>query len=332
MTISRQIREKLFIMLLFLMQVSVISSSTVDAVETVKKTKIKDDHKQECIVKLEYGSINWTTGVARAKGRNSAVKKEFSDTTTDTMLVESAIENAREHLFQILKSVGLQKHSASENREIVKQPDYTLTAQIKKKAFGAKMVKSHYISVLGQIVEVEVETRIYGDFLDSVLTAEIEEIHDIQLFEPEDNYLKNQQNLNSSSIYSDESWLETDTPFHANQKLQYTGLVIDARGIKFKPVICPVIVSEQGEEIYSPLFISRKYAVERGVCSYICSPNPAIISHKVGNNPVTIKALRKDSDTNHLIVINMSDADRLQKMAERHMFMKRCRVIIIVSP
>lgn len=305
MAISRLTHIRLFIILLFLVEISIVALPyVVEAEETVKKNRTTNDIP-DCIVESEYGSVNWTTGVVRAKGRNrTPLKQGQSDVALDTMIMESATNSARENLFQILRSIGMPHKSTYEKRDSVELSEHTLIAKIKKTAVGAKIVKKYPVS--GQTVEVVLETSIYGDFLESVLPPAIEDIPDIELFEPENQYSE-------------------------NQGLRYTGMIIDARGIGLKPVICPSVVSEQGEEIYSPMFISRKYAVDRGVSSYICSLDPVIISSKVGNNPLTIKGLRKDGDRNYAIVISMSDSDRIQKIAERHIFMRGCRVIILVS-
>ncbi|MBF0112572.1 MAG: hypothetical protein HQK74_07550 [Desulfamplus sp.] len=256
-----------------------------------------NDDTSSCVVQLESAKINWTTGLVQAKGRNRQLKKRAVVTSSDLPPIEAATENARQNLFEILKSITL-----FNNLQI--STEKMLTLQLKKIAFGAKIVQSRTISKT--TAEVVLETTIYGDFLNLALPPEIEDISDVELLEPNSQYLKNQG------------------------VRKYTGMVIDARDIEFKPTICPIVVSEQAEEIYSPQFISRKYAIERGVCTYICSSDPAIISQKAGNNPVTIKGLRKDSDKNHSIVISISDADRIQKMAERHLFMKGCKVVILL--
>lgn len=337
MNISKKIHKLLYLIVLFLLQAAMVLQIEANAAQTgAKKDKGKnnaDNSTVECIVKSEHGSINWTTGVVKAKGRNRAVKKERASETTDAMLIESATENAREHLFEILKSIAVSSNPAVDKKIFATQPEYHMvTAQIKKKASSAKLVKSYYISVLGQIVEVEVETKLYGDFLESVLPARIVEIPNIEFFELEGGSFQSAQNLTSNALYSNDRGSESNSESYSKNIKPYTGLVVDARGIKFKPVISPVIVSEQGEEIYSPLFISREYAVERGVCSYICSDDPAFIRKKAGSNPVTIKGLRKDADLDYYIVISMSDAEKIQKMAERHIFMKECSVVILVSP
>ncbi|MBF0257712.1 MAG: hypothetical protein HQK62_02555 [Desulfamplus sp.] len=291
----------------------------------------------DCVVELTYGTINWTTGVIQAKGRAS--ENRDTEKRADPSDFESARNSAKDHLVDIFKSIGLP------SKYIISKLDFSLTepvsssteinssihtiiAQIKKRAMNAKIVESHRSS--RGVLEVTLMANMYGDFLQSVLPSEIRELPEIELFEPDNQY---QESGLIGRTFHDNQWIK-DTGMmiqSGKDKDRYTGIIIDARGIKFKPVICPIVVNEQGEEIYSPTFISRKYAVERGVCSYICSLEPEATSRKIGNNPIMIKGLRRDGDKNNTIVVSMSDADKLQRMPERHLLMKGCRVVIVIS-
>jgi hypothetical protein len=112
---------------------------------------------------------------------------------------------------------------------------------------------------------------------------------------------------------------------------EYTGLIIDATAIEFCPVLYPVVISELGSEIYSALFISREIAVQQGVCRYVCAMDSVDTVRWVGENPISVKALRTGGPGNSSIVISRSDADIIEKTRERHRFMRECRVIILVS-
>ena len=115
------------------------------------------------------------------------------------------------------------------------------------------------------------------------------------------------------------------------EDIPYTGLIIDARGLELEPALYPTIVSEQGNEIYSSLFISREFAVQYGVCTYICSMDKAIREKRIGPHPLIFKALRKSSDENASVVISMADTKQIEKATERHIFLKECRVIIVMG-
>jgi len=328
---SCKIIKRLFILTVAMF---LIETSIVEAGRPVHLTD-HIDKSSYCIVELSYGSINWTTGVIRAKGRSSS-ENSGNRGTDDSSVLKSAKNSARDHLVEILNVIGLPgKYRISEAAPLesqsptisaeVTQSIHMIIAQMKKKAMSAKVVEVRHISK--KIAEVTLETDMYGDFLQSVLPPAIREIPDIELFESGNHY--QESDLGQRTFHADQGFRSSDS---ISSKDSHTGIIIDARDIGFKPVICPVIVSEQGEEIYSPPFISRKYAVERGVCSYFSTHDLSLLSQKVGNNPVTIKGLRRDSDRNYSIIISMSDADKIQRMPERHLFMKGCKVAIIVSP
>lgn len=132
------------------------------------------------------------------------------------------------------------------------------------------------------------------------------------------------------------SKINPEKPVINSQKLgmgniPYTGLIIDARGLELEPTLYPTIVSEQGNEIYSSLFISREFAVQYGICTYLCSMEGAIREERIGSHPLVFKGLRKSSNGNASIVISMADTKQIERVAERHIFLKECRVIIVMG-
>ncbi|MBF0467832.1 MAG: hypothetical protein HQK61_02950 [Desulfamplus sp.] len=309
--------------------------SPIEAEDILHAMPVKGN--AECIVDLGYGSINWTTGTIQARGRSLAKKNQSTETSYN---LEAARNSANDNLVEILKFIGLPgKYIISKQDRLLSQSTtssetemsshiHTVIAQIKKKAMNANIVKTRQNN--GGSTEMMLETNMYGEFLQSVLPPQIKEIPEIELFEPD---TQSQEDEKGRKTFHENQWIKDTGMIHMTRDNDsHTGIIIDARSIRFKPVLYPVIVSEQGQEIYGPMFISRKYAAERGVCTYICSLDPALTAKKAGKNPVMIKGLRKDSERNNTIVISMSDADKIQKMPERHLFMKGCRVVIVISP
>jgi len=105
-------------------------------------------------------------------------------------------------------------------------------------------------------------------------------------------------------------------------KIPYTGLILDIRELSFEPVLYPVIISEQGDLIYSALFISREFAVQHGVCKYLCSMDSALEDPRVGSHPLVLKGLRIAGKDNTAVVISTADAKQIEKATERHLFFK----------
>ncbi|MGD9824028.1 hypothetical protein [Desulfobacter sp.] len=257
-----------------------------------------------CLQSLENGHIDWTTGLFTATGHASP---EINAEGKAVAMPGSARACATRNLIAILKQIKISGDLTV--GEYASTHDAIL-AGIEKVAQDARVCGQLYTSALD--VEVWVEATSYGRFLQLVLPDHIREIPKISelkqgLAEPVDK-----------------------TPSAAAKP--YTGLIVDARMLNFEPLLYPTIVSEQGREIYSSVFISREFAVQNGVCAYLCDMDQALASARTGSNPLVVKALRKTGDKTGAIVMSMADAKTLDRESERHIFLKECRVIVVVKP
>ena len=251
-----------------------------------------------CLVQLSHGYVNWSTGKVYASGKVVPADRKKAD--SPDFILSAARSAARRNLVETLQQLDIY---AGRSVGSLAASNNDILASIGKNVMDAKLIKQSYTS--NRTIEVVLETAIFGGFLQLVLPEEIKSIPTLQIIDPPEPHKKN--------------------------KLEYTGLIIDATAIGFYPVLYPVVVSELGAEIYNALFISREFAVQQGVCRYLCSMDTAKTAKWVGDNPIRVKGLRKGGTGNSSIVISRSDADRIEKIRERHRFMKECRVIILVS-
>lgn len=225
---------------------------------------------------------------------------------TLTPLPGSARAQATSRLIQTLKQIAITQDLSVEQYAATHDK---ILAGIEKTAQDAETVRQVYTSALD--VDIRVETSIFGGFLQLVLPEDIRQIPKIADQKPKKG-----------------KFLPPSVPVQA----PHTGLIIDARELELHPILYPVIVSEEGKEIYSSLFISREFAVQYGVCTYICDMDRALAFRRIGSNPLVFKALRKEGSTSGNIVISMADAKTIEKVTERHRFLKECRVIIVTGP
>ena len=94
----------------------------------------------------------------------------------------------------------------------------------------------------------------------------------------------------------------------------YTGLILDATGIDAQPALVPVVVDELGDVVYGPAFVSREFAVSRGMCAFSASLESARDDRRVGPHPLVIKALRTASSGATDLVISTADAGTIAKL------------------
>jgi len=249
-----------------------------------------------CLTRFENGTVNWSTGNISAVGKASPEDKRE---TSHESVLGSARADANRSLIEILKQIKI--NNILNVNEYASKNDIIL-AGMEKTARDAIISKQYYTSALS--VEIMIETSMFGGFLQLVLPEEIRQISKIK---PEIR----------------------DNTIEIKRENLYTGLIIDARGLGVEPVLNPLIVSEQGHDIYSSVFISREFAVQKGVCKYLCSMDQALKDKRTGNHPMIFKGLRKEGKPNTAIVIRMSDYRLLEKTTERHTFLKECRIIIV---
>ena len=248
-----------------------------------------------CITRLENGSINWTTGTVTALGKAGPRDNK------DEPAAGPARAHANRNLLEILR--GMRISNSLTVGEYAAANDIIL-AGVEATARDAVTVRQYYTSALD--VELTIQTRVFGGFLQIVLPEEIRQIPQIR---------------------SQEKPMPMEP---AVAQSRFTGLVIDARGLDFEPVLYPVILSELGQDVYSAVFISREFAVQHGVCRYACNLEEA--QGRIGANPLVVKGLRKSGKDHSAIVVGTADTQILEKATERHAFLRECRVVILLGP
>ena len=107
---------------------------------------------------------------------------------------------------------------------------------------------------------------------------------------------------------------------------------MDARGIQAVPVLAPKILDENLEEVFGPAYVSREFAVQHGVVQYSTDIWRAKFHPRIADNPLIIKALKVLWPGRCDYIISNADAAKLRSASEHLVFLKQCRVVIILDP
>ncbi|EMY76063.1 hypothetical protein LEP1GSC060_1900 [Leptospira weilii serovar Ranarum str. ICFT] len=110
---------------------------------------------------------------------------------------------------------------------------------------------------------------------------------------------------------------------------EFTSLIVDARHLKLDTALFPEILSEEGNSLYSPYFVSKENVVKNGYVSYMKTPEEAFRSRMAGTKPYFVTAL---SVTGHYPVnpvIAGEDARKILASPKTKTALKNCRVIIL---
>lgn len=259
-----------------------------------------------CIQTLGTGAINWSTGHVIVTGKAAP---EMNQEGQAVAVPGSAKTQAIRNIITTLKQIRI---SPDESVGDYASSHDVILAGIEKTAQDAVITRQLYTSAMD--VEVRMKAGIFGGFLQLVLPEDIRQIPKITAQKPKTRDKKT----------------STPTEIPINRTL-YTGLIVDARGLGLGPILYPTIVGEQGKEIYSSLFVSREFAVQYGVATYVCDMEAALSFRRTGSNPLVFKALRKAGNKTGAVVVSMGDAKTLEKSTERHKFLKECRVVIVTD-
>ena len=109
----------------------------------------------------------------------------------------------------------------------------------------------------------------------------------------------------------------------------YTGLIVDTKGLKVEPAVDPVIIDQQENEILGQ---ASEYDIDLlsagGKVDYADSINAAKDNGRAGKNPLIIKAsgARRDCDP----IVSDTDAHRIVEENKKTGFLSKLRIVIII--
>lgn len=252
---------------------------------------------QDLIERGDKGTINWSKGIVQATGIGAPPEKLYGKPSARPMALRAAKLDAYRNILEVVRGVRI--NSTTVVRDYAVESD-VIMSKVEGMVQGAEVVKKEYLS--DGTVEITLQMDLRGGFSQLVLPEEIQPLESITPLVP----------VQSSSAV-------------------YTGLVVDARGLRARPAMSPKVLDENGQEVYGSAFVSREYAVQQGMSGYTKNVDAARSNQRVTDNPLVVKGLRVEGAGHSDIVISNADASMLRSASENLSFMKKCRVMIVVD-
>jgi hypothetical protein len=259
----------------------------------------------------DHGTIDWTKGIISAKGVADPASFSYYDKSQNQRqrTIAEAINKARHNLLETIVGIRIN----TENRVIDIVEHYpTIMSQLRGMTYQAPEVDDLRRYLYDGTVEVWSQMKLNGGFTQLILPPDIRQIESLRQIRPGKNSIQPQPSKRSSEIYS--------------------GMIVDARGIQAIPVIAPRILDENLEEVFGPTYASREFAVQHGVARYTSNIWQAKFDPRVSDNPIVVKALKTIWPGRCDFIISNSDADKLRSASEHLLFLRECRVIIVLDP
>lgn len=120
-------------------------------------------------------------------------------------------------------------------------------------------------------------------------------------------------------------------PYEDSGAPVFTGLLVDARGLDFRPALFPRVITEAGREVYGPAFAAEEAAVTEGLAGYYRTRNEALLDGRTGSNPLVVRAIRVEGRNPCEAVISDADAARAHGSSRFLEKLARCRVGVLVD-
>lgn len=111
----------------------------------------------------------------------------------------------------------------------------------------------------------------------------------------------------------------------------YTGIIIDCRGLGVEPAMSPAIVSKDGGEVYlGHLPISPDFVINHGIVGYARTLSQARQNSRVGDKPLVIKALSASGNFKTDALIDEHDTQLLMGLEAKSKVLREAHVIFVL--
>ncbi len=120
-------------------------------------------------------------------------------------------------------------------------------------------------------------------------------------------------------------------PYETGADPGYTGILIDGRGLGYKPALFPRVVNEKDLEVYGPGFVEEKELAVSGMVAYYQSRTEALASERIGANPLAVRAIGVTGTNACDFVVSAHDAAKIHSSKANLELLAKCRVGFLVD-
>ncbi|NVM20848.1 MAG: hypothetical protein HWN68_03590 [Desulfobacterales bacterium] len=259
-----------------------------------------------------HGRVNWSNGIIYAKWVGAASRK-FGKNTRAGSTAQKVEMAAYSNLLETVKDMRID--SSTSVKDFMEKHD-VIRSQVEAVIKGAEVAKREYLS--DGTVEVTLALKLTGGFAQLILPQDIKHVREVKT-------------IPKTAAKEQKPVAAPEPSMPAPAPAAYTGLVLDARGLKGRPAMSPRIIDEEGREVYGSAYVSREFAVQHGMAAYWKDLKAAQKHQRVSGNPLTVRGLRIGGTGRCDFVISNAHASKIRGASENLLFLKKCRVIIVLD-
>ncbi len=257
------------------------------------------------------GTIAWGSGEV-AVVRSLATDDGEEPAVTDPLAIRKAASQARKQMLDMILSVRI---DAKRTVSAYISDDRELATRVRGVVQNSPFERPAVFEDRG---EIRVAERLRGKLAELVLPTTIQ----FQSGIPPKLSTSMEQSMS----------FEDGLPEEAGVGARgYTGVIIDARGYKVTPALAPVIYGQDGEGAYGAFLVSRASAIAKGVAAYANTSAPEALRERVGDRPLSVRALSAYGSWRTDLIISSPMARLVRAVMRSGDAMENCRLVIVVD-
>lgn len=284
-------------------KISIVSLMIVCASFYVNNNAYADNTKSSTIQTVsEDSQLDWSKNIIKVTG-SGAPPDKGNMAQKRNMAIRAAKLDAYRQLLEIVNGI----HVSSETivKDFVTESDVVKT-KVEGILKGFEQVgEPRYMS--DGSVEVDVQIKIFGkgSVASAIMPEEIKKI--------------STDTIPNTKIEAEEV------------KEDYTGIIIDCKGLGAKPAMSPALFDSNGGQLYvGDLKIDPDYVINEGIVSYAESVTDAKKIDRAGANPLIIKAIKASGNFKSDIILKNEDAKKLLGANKATNVLEKFKVIMVL--
>jgi hypothetical protein len=310
-------------------------------------TSASGQGQREVTERLAQGEINWTQGKVTAKG-SGVPSPGVTPSQARIMAERAARADALRNLLESVKGVRVDAETTVEN--YTTKSDRVMT-RVSGIVIGAREVGKRYLS--DGAVEITMEINLTGELLAVMLqelpplnmplmpTPSLPPIQKPAPPPPKPSPVIPPVQKPSlppppppPPVEEKKVPATPEVPAKVDEKLdlkklEYTGLIVDARKLNLRPALIPKILNQKGELVYSQQSLDQRDLIKMGLVGYAKDVDAAAKNQRVTAEPCVIPGLNATGDKKTDVIISDRDAQIVLTTAPYTGYLKNGRVMIV---